>query len=1094
MKKALLFFTMLMVIVTLAFSQQRQVTGKVTGSDGAPIPFATVQIKGTNTGTTSDQSGNFKLNVSGDQAVLTVTSVGFTAKDVTVGTSGTVSVTLESSSESLQEVVVTALGIQRNKNELPYAAQQVKADEIVKTRTNNFANSLSGKVAGLQIKTNNTMGGSTNIIMRGYKSITNNNQALMVIDGVPIDNSNINTPNQQRGRGGFDYGNAGADVNPDDIESVNVLKGAAATALYGSRAANGVVLITTKKGRKGLGISVNIGGSTGFMDKSTWVKYQHEYGGGYYDPDLNRYSGPSPDDGPPGPHADLRQFDVNGDGVPDLVVPTTEDASFGARFDPNLQVYNWNAFDPRSPTYLKSSPWVAAKNDPTEFFETPVSTSTSVFIDGGGDKATFKLGYTRANDKGILPNSKLTKDMANFQASYNITDRLTASATVNFTKQTGQGRYGTGYGDARSLIGGFRQWWQMNVDIKELKDAYFRTGDNVTWNPSEPPDDLGPIYWDNPYFSRYQSYENDSRYRYIGNITLNYKATDWLSFLGRIALDSYDQLQEERDGYGSVNVSSYSKFNYTFREFNYDFMANFNKDLSSKLNLKALLGANLRQNYLNSTFAQTNGGLVIPKLYSLSNSANPIEAPTEQDQRQEVGGVFGGFTFTYDNFLILDVTARNDKSSTLPKGNNSYFYPSVSAGFIFSKLMPNANWLSFGKLRLNYAEVGNSAPWGYTIDSYTKPTPYGSIPIFTVANPPRLNDPSNSKKNQDLKPERTKSYEAGIEASFLNNRIGFDVTYYKTNTIDQTIPVSVSAATGYTIRVINAGNVENKGIEVALRATPVKTENFSWDININWARSRTEVLSLVGGTQNILMGSGGFQGGVSLNAAVGQPFGVLRGSDFVYKDGKRVVGEDGYYVVSQSTNNIIGDINPDWTGGVSNTLTYKNLALSFLVDARIGGSVFSIDRWYGEGTGLYETSVGLNDQGKPVRDPIEQGGGVIFEGVTEDGKENTQRVPLTGLRGYGYNNFPNSAYVYDASYIKLREVNLTYSFPDKLISRINPVKGIDFSLYGRNLWIIHKNLPDADPEDNAGSGNVQGFQVASYPVYRTVGFNLKFRF
>jgi hypothetical protein len=481
---------------------------------------------------------------------------------------------------------------------------------------------------------------------------------------------------------------------------------------------------------------------------------------------------------------------------------------------------------------------------------------------------------------------------------------------------------------------------------------------------------------------------------------------------------------------------------------------------------------------------------------------NPIEAPTEVDRREEVGGVFGGITLTYKGFLILDATARQDKSSTLPKDNNSYFYPSVSGGFIFSKLLPGASsWLSFGKLRLNYAQVGNSAPWDYITDAYTKPTPFGSVPVFAVATPPRTGDPDNPKKNSNLKPEKTKSYEAGVEASFLDNRIGLDVTYYKTNTIDQIIPVSVSAATGYSTRIINAGDVENKGIEVQLSLVPVKTKNFSWTINANWARSRTKVLSLVGGTENIVMGSGGFQGGVSLNAAVGQPFGVLRGSDFVYskESGRRVVDADGYYEVTQSTNNIIGNINPDWTGGVNNSFSYKGITLNFLVDMRKGGSIFSIDQWYGQGTGLYEASAGVNELGNPIRNPVSQGGGVIFEGVHVDdqGKEtgeNTTRAAITGLRGYGYNNFPNSAYVYDASYIKLREASLTYSFPAPFIARLHPVKGIDFSLYGRNLWIIHKNLPDSDPEEGASSGNVQGFQTSAYPTYRTVGFNLKFRF
>ncbi len=856
MSKATMLAAFLLFSIA-AFTQIRQITGTVKDQTGNPVPFATVKVKSTNAGVAADNAGKFTISAAeGDTLVVSAASFGTT--QVPVGPTNTIDITL-TSADNLQEVVVTALGIRRNKNDLPYAAQQVKGDELVKTRTNNFANSLAGKVAGLQIKTNNNLGGSTNIILRGYKSITGDNQAMIVIDGVPVNNSNVNSATQQNGFGGFDYGNAGADINPDDVESVNVLKGAAATALYGSRAANGVVLITTKKGKKGLGVTINVGGATGTMDKSTWVKYQHEYGGGYYDPDYYTYSDPSTGN----PY--FLYFDVDGDGIDDPVVPTTEDASFGAKFDPSLMVYHWNAFDPRLSTYHQKKPWVAAANDPTTFFENPWSTNFSAFVDGGSDRGTFKLGYTRADDKGIMPNSKVTKDLINLQASYNITSKFTASASINFSKIKGLGRYGTGYSDARSLSSHFREWWQMNVDLKELKDAYFQTKDNITWNMSEPPEDLGPIYWDNPYFIRYESYENDYRFRTIGNITLNYNLTDWLSVMGRVSLDSYDQFQEERDGYGSVNLASYSRYDLTFREYNYDLLANMNRDLSDKVNLKALVGGNLRQNSVNSIFAATNGGLVIPKLYSLSNSANPINAPTEIQQRVEVGGVFAGATLTYDEMLILDATARVDKSSTLPSDNNSYFYPSVSAGFIFSKLTSNLSWLNFGKVRLNYAEVGSPAPWDYITDSYDKPTPFGSVPLFSV---------SNTKKNEELKPERTKSYEAGLEVSVLKNKIGLDLTFYKTNTIDQIIPVSISAATGNTTRIINAGNVENKGVEVTLNLTPVKNQDFTWQLALNFAKNRNKVISLIGGTQNIVLGQ--FQGGVSLNATVGQPFGTLR--------------------------------------------------------------------------------------------------------------------------------------------------------------------------------------------------------------------------
>lgn len=1069
---------MLLLCNAFVFGQTHTITGTVKDSSGAAVPFATITESGTTNATTANGEGNFTLNMKGNGTV-TITATGF-EPIVVSPVNDVVNASLRTNAKELATVTITtALGIQRNKNTLPFAAQQVTNTEITKTRTDNFANALSGKVAGLQIKQNNMMGGSTNIILRGFKSITGNNQALIVVDGVPINNSNYNTSSTMQGFVGYDYGNAGADINPDDIQSMTVLKGAASTALYGSRASNGVILITTKKGKSGLGISVNLGGSTGRMDKSTWIKYQHQYGAGYFDPDFYTYS-----DAPPSPDPHFLYFDANGDGTDDLVVPTTEDASFGAKFDPNLMVYQWDAFDPSSPNYGKATPWVAAKNDPTAFFENPWSTHASIFVEGGGEKATFKLGYTRNDDKGILPNSKLTKDLLNLEANYKITDKLAVSGSVNFSKITGLGRYGSGYDDVNPAAS-FREWWEMNVDIKEQRDAYFRTRKNITWNMAGPPDDIGPIYWDNPYYIRYEGYESDSRYRFISYANLNYAVNTWLNLSGRVSLDTYDGLQEERTGIESINIGGYTRYNHSYHEYNYNFLANVNKDFTDNFNFKALVGATLIKDYFNSIFAATNGGLILPGIYSLANSTNPITAPVEEQQTTQVGGVFAGVTLTYKEMLILDATGRRDQSSTLPANNNAYFYPSISGGFVFSKLLPNTTWLNFGKLRVNYAQVGSDAPFDYIVNSYTQPTPFGSVPLFSV---------STTQKNPELKPERTRSYEAGIEASLFKNRVGLDVTYFKTNTIDQIIPVTISAATGFRTQIINAGNVENKGFEVSVNLVPIKTPDFSWRMNINWTKIDNKVLSLAGGTQNLLLGV--FQGGVTLNASVGHPYGVLEGSDYIYDSvtHQKTVDADGYYEKTASNNNILGHINPDWLGGVNNIFTYKGFSLSFLVDFKNGGSVYSVDQWYGQGTGLTAGSAGLNDLGNPLRNSIADGGGVVFQGVTEDGKKNTQHALITGLRGFGYNNFPNAGYIYDASYVKLREATISYSLPDKFVSKLRPIKGIDISLYGRNLWIIHKNLPDADPEEGPSSGNIQGIQVGSYPTYRTMGFNLNIKF
>lgn len=1073
MKNFISLLTVLLLFCNLIFAQSRKITGQVKDDRGQPVSFATVTETNTNNAVSADVNGNFSINVTGNQ--LTITAAGFTSQTVTI-TGNTVNVTLASAGQ-MQEVVVTALGIRRSRNTVPYAAQQINGDEVSKNRGNNFVQNLSGKVSGVDVKQTNTLGGSTNVVIRGFKSITGDNQALFVVDGVPFNNANNNTANQRTGRGGFDYGNSAADINPDDIESITVLKGAAASALYGSQGANGVILITTKKGAKGLGITINSGVGFGSVDKSTFTKYQKQYGGGYgkyYEDTSGNFLYRDPGAG----------WNYTGSPNSVLVVPMSEDASYGHVFNPNLMVYQWDAFDTAGPNFGKAKPWVAAANDPTTFFQHPVTYNQSVFINGGNEKGTFKLGYTRTGDKGILPNSNVDKNLVNFGGTLNLTDRLIAGANLDFSNIEGKGRYGTGYDD-KNMMTNFRQWWEVNVDVKEQKDAYFRHRQNVTWNWADPTD-LTPIYWDNVYFSRYENYENDNRNRYFGNVNLSYKISNWLNALGRVSLDSYDELEEERQAVGSVTTSSYSRFNRSYRETNYDLLLNGNKDLSKDINFKFLLGTNIRRQHTSSIRATTNGGLIVPGVYALSNSLNTPNAPVEFDGTREVDGVFAGATFSWREMLTLDGTIRRDASSTLPKGNNVYYYPSVSAGWTFSKLLPTTtSWLSYGKLRANYAEVGNDAPIFSVYDVYAVIPPFNGNPQSSV---------TGTKNNPDLRPERTKSSEIGLEMSFLKNRLGFDFSYYNARSFDQILPVIVSTATGYNSKFLNAATVDNKGVEVSINATPYKKGPFSWDITLNWSRNRNKVVKLFEGSENVELAN--FQGGVSLNATLGQPYGTIRGSNFVYDSvsGQPIVGANGRYLISPTSNEVIGNPNPDWIGGINNTLKYKNLSLSFLIDMRHGGDIFSLDLYYGMATGLYPETAGLNDKGNPSRLPISQGGGIILPGVKQDGKPNDIRVSNTNFGTYGYRYNPAAKFVYDGSFVKLREVVLNYSIPKDVVSHLQPFKGIDLSLIGRNLWIIHKNLPYADPEETISAGNLQGYQGGAYPSVRTFAFNVKLRF
>jgi len=1077
MRKFLLLCSFVFVLGS-AWAQDRIVTGKVTSAeDGSPLPGVNLLLKGTATGTVTDSDGSYRLNVPAAGGILVFSFIGLQTQEIEIGQRAVINVSLALDVKSLSEVVVTAQGIIKTKNELSYAAQTVSGESLSQNRDVNLMNSLSGKVSGVQISKNNSMGGSTNVIIRGYKSLTGSNQALFVVDGVPIDNGTYNAAGTNSGTAGYDYGNVGADINPDDIASTTILKGPAATALYGSRAANGVVYITTKKGRtKGVGVTLNTGVTFGTIDKSTMPKYQKQYGAGY-----GQYYGPDGD-------AYFDQADVDGDGVPDNIVPTYEDASIGAEFDKNLLVYQWDAFgDPTSPNYGKKTPWVAAANDPTSFFETAVTYNNSVVIDGGTEKGSFKLGYTRSDETGIQPNSELTKNYLNFNASYEVAKGLTATASINFTEQQSKGRYAIGYG-GNNNISSFREWWQMNVDVKEQEAAYKRTGQNITWNWSSGlPASTGLIYWDNPYFANYENAPNDSRLRYLGYVMLDYKITSWLNAMGRISLDSYDQLQEERTAVGSILYpqGEYIRRDRSFKEYNYDFMLTAKKDLSEDISFNASLGTNIRRTTVTGISAGTNGGLTVPKIYALSNSLNPIEAPTELFSDIQVNGVFADAGIGYRDFIFLNGSFRRDESSTLPKGNNAYNYFQGSTSFVFTELLPENAILTFGKFRINYAEVGSSAPFNALADQYVKPTAFGSVPLFSIP---------ATKNNDNLLPERTKSYEIGTELTFFDGRVSFDVNYFNSKTVDQIIPVAVSTATGFSSKYVNAGAVENRGWELTLSGTAVKAGAFKWDIGVNWTRIRNEVTELYGDVKNLTLAS--FQASGSANAPLGGSYGTIYGTDYIYTNGRPTINATtGRYQRTSTVTNPIGTTNPKWTGGIQNTLSYKNLALSFLIDTKYGGDVLSIDMYYGLATGLYEESTGLNELGNPVRSPRADGGGILLSGVNPDGTENTTRLnmldyPQNGTQTTG----PTHKYVYDASYVKLREVLLTYSLPAEIMSKLAPLRSLSVSAVGRNLWIIHKNLPYADPEDNLGAGNVQGIQVGSLPNVRTMGFNIKATF
>jgi TonB-linked SusC/RagA family outer membrane protein len=1086
MRKFLTLLAVLVLLGSLAFSQSRVVTGKVTDQAGQPVPFATITIKGTKIGTSADGDGKFSIKADPSQTLI-ISGAGVTTKEVAVGSSSELAIEVIHSTTNLSEVVVTALGQNRSKNSTPYATQQISGDNLTKTVTTNVVDNLSGKIAGLTVTASNAMGGSSNTVLRGFRSLTQSNQALFVVDGVPYDNSIVTG-------GGYDFGSAASDLNPDDIASVNVLKGAAASALYGSRGANGVILITTKKGvsRKGVGVTASFGISAGSPDNSTLPTYQTTYGQGYGNTAAEGFAYESV---PWTPTSD-----------PITIAYTGGDAATGPVYD-GSQVYNWDAFAPNDPNFHKSTTWApAANHNPQDYFVTPITTTEAVLVQGGGDKGTFKFGYTRDDEGGYIPNSVIRKNLFDLDATYNLARNITFDAGLLYVNENATNRYLYQYTGGTNPMTDFRQWWPTNVDIKQQKADYFNGLTNETWNwqddgsyQNNKAGSIGlPAYHDNLYWFAYQNYEQDSRNRYTSRARLNWNFTDYLSFTGSVTSDYYFQNIQQRNNIGSQAVSFYTTQNTTFSETNYNGIINFHKNFGENFSVKALLGGNIQNDENPSTFSSTNGGLVIPGFWSISNSAKTPAAPTETDYRKEINSLYGGITLSYKDMITLDGTLRRDQTSTLPAENNTYYYPSISGNFIFSKLLTQANWLSYGKFWANYAEVGNDAPYYSVYNTYQINTPI--LGQALMSNKAYNTAGAIANNNLNLVPEQNKAYEFGIEADFIDNRVGVNVTYYHSLQNNEILPINVSTATGYNRYYVNGGSVQNQGWEVTLHLVPIRTHDFNWDIGVNWSKNENKVLSLYGGQPSFAIGT--YQNSISLVAEVGKPYGIIRGSDYNYLNGQRVVDNNGYWEKNSLGQNAdIGSIQPDWIGGITNSFTYKNWAFSFLIDVHQGGQVYSLDMDYGSYSGLYPRTATINANGKNVRAPVADGGGTILNGVTEDGKKNTTVIgeDVTSFwtygSGFGTGAETNKEFVYSASFVKLREVALTYSLPQKAIQGLKYINGINLSLSGRNLWIIHKDLPYADPEQGQAAGNGSiGFQNGAYPTMRTMSFIVKVTF
>ncbi|MGG7549548.1 SusC/RagA family TonB-linked outer membrane protein [Chryseobacterium arthrosphaerae] len=975
--------------------------------------------------------------------------------------------------QNIEGIVVTALGIKREKRSLGYSTQEVKGEDINRTPTTNFLNNLSGKVAGLEIRQSTNFGGSVDAVSRGYKSILGDNQALFIVDGVPIINRNINTTSQLNGFSGYDYGSPVSDINPNDIETVNVLKGAAATALYGSRAQNGAIIITTKKGKKntqGIGLEYSGSISVSTIDRSTFPEYQTQYGQGYAGNVFQEYNNAP-------------------------FVHTFQDASYGAPYDPNLMVWQYDAFIPDSQNFGKKTPWVMAKNGPITFFEKAFNRTNNIALNGGNDRTTFRLSYSNTYATDIMPNSSLSKNNFGGNASYKITDNLTATIFANYIVQSTKGRNTTGYGD--NIMGNFRQWWPTNVDLQYQKYLYDTFSKNYTWNIKSPVN-LSPAYWDNPYFTRYENYQNDKRERFAGNFSLSYDLSKKINILGRVGIDGYSMILEERRAVGSVpaffssNIieqpSGYAVTNLRFTETNYDLIATYKDNITDDLSIQALAGANINAQSSYSNAQTTTGGLYIPGLYTISNSVASPARPIITDTSKYIYGVFIQASLGYQNTYYLEGTFRRDQSTALPKANNAYYYPSVSASIVFSNLLKQ-QWLSFGKLRAAYAEVGSDTAADQLRNRFIVQTSFGNIPVYSY---------NTTLRNADLLPQKLKNFEIGTNMQFFKNRVGIDLSWFRNIAFDQILPLPVSLSTGSGAKIQNTGELTTKGVELSLNLTPLKFKDFSWDLLLNWSNPKTRVTALREGIENITIGS--LQGGISINASLNEDYGSIWGSDYVYDpNGNKIVGRNGAYLHTDDSNHNFGSFQPDFIAGLNNSFTYKNFNLSFQIDWKKGGKIFSLDQYYGTGTGLYPETVGLNDLGNPVRNTLANGGGVILPGVMQDPNNpghyipNTIRLDRSISSQYLGTDPPTATFIYDASFIKLRQVSVSYTF-NKNFLKNSGIQGLTVGFTGSNLWIIHKNLPYSDPEAGISSGSIQGYQSGVMPSTRNFAFNLKVNF
>lgn len=1008
-------------------AQEQTVTGTVTDSEnGMPLPGVTVLEKGTNNGTSTDFDGNYSLEVPED-ATLVFSMVGFMAQEIPVNGQNSINLKLSPDTEALDEVVVTSLGLTREKKSLGYAVTELDSEEVNTVKDYNVASSLVGKVAGLVVNQASGVGSGSRITIRGNNTLTGNNQALVVVDGIPIDASGNES-------GGDIYnstvtGGGITDINPADIESISVLKGPNAAALYGSRAASGVVLITTKKGTRGAGLGISLNSNISVEETMFLPDFQNEYGQGTNG----------------AVYADLENFGSN---------------SWGPRLDGSQQLYYTG----------EERAYNAQPENVENFFENGIKSINTIAMDQGGENHSVRFSYTNNQTTSVIPNSELHSHNLNLRGVIDLSDKLTLDSKATYFTQELENRVNVGTEGVLAYV--YRM--PRNVAIDDLK----KYKPSLWSNPEMFPDEYGAISYagqnksiGNPYWMLNQDTNDERRDRFLGFTKLNYEFNDWLSAFIRIGGDVTNVRTEYIQDYGHHFFYD-GRLNFSSRknvEINSDFLFTANKDLTEKLNLVANVGGSLSKRTFEGMSVSGNQ-FRLPSRAFLNNTNVQTSTHTPLGVKK-INSLYGSFSFSYDDFMYLDLTARNDWSSTLSEENRSFFYPSVSYSLLVNRFIdPDRNFLDMLKLRASWAEVGNDTDVYQLYQTFSVPQ-QGYLGLTVLEGP-------SVKLNPDLRPESVKSTEFGVEFNMFKNRLYGDFSIYEIVTTDMIFNVPVPFSTGFSFFKENVGEVKNNGFEIMLGGVPIQNENFRWDISANMSRNKNELVELIDGLDYTVLNS---LGDLSVRAEVGGGIGDIYGTTWkTDENGERVVNAEGFPVASNEREKL-GNAQPDFIGGLTNTFTYKNWNLRFLVDGRFGGEIYSATSSYLDAAGVSERSLEFRDDGITI-DAINEG----------TGEQND--IQISGQQYWSNYSDITSNYVYDQTNVRLREFALTYRLPGGAIDNIG-LTSASVGLIGRNLFFIYRAAEDIDPDTSIGTGlSGQGISLNNAPTIRSLGLNINIKF